>query len=477
MGNVKYILCLALFFYVGNRYCLGQGVTNVQYNAIYSGVPWFDDHGNIVNAHGANIIKENGRFYLIGECHSDTNNAFTAFNCYSSADLYNWKFENQVLKIQQDGILGPNRVGERVKVMKCPLTGEFILFMHADNLGYKDPYIAYAISATITGDYTLMGPLLFNGKPIKKWDMGTFQDGDGSGYVLIHGGNIFKLANDYHSVTEQVLKDMTPESESPAVFKANNTYFWLASSRTSWERNDNFYFTANSLKGPWISRGYFAPDKKLTWDSQTTFVLPLPGIKKDTTYMFMGDRWSYPRQGSAATYVWQPLKVSESSIAIPQFIDAWKLNLSTAQWGTDKFENKAIVYAGKKQISYQGKWDGPGKNDAVEVMNVSAAEGAQMNINFTGSQIKLYGYNSLNGGYAKVDLLDKNKKIIATATIDFYSKNPNTGIKYVSPILVKSAYTLIIKVLGAHSQWSNKAHTIFGSTGDQVAITKVAIIN
>ncbi|MBC7721804.1 MAG: hypothetical protein H7068_07235 [Pedobacter sp.] len=57
---------------------------------------------------------------------------------------------------------------------------------------------------------------------------------------------------------------MTKESESPAIFKKHSIYFWLASSRTSWERNDNFYFTATSLKGPWKSKGHFAPEGTLT---------------------------------------------------------------------------------------------------------------------------------------------------------------------------------------------------------------------
>jgi len=57
-------------------------------DAIYSGVPWLDQNGNTVSAHGANIIKEKDTFYLFGEAHSDISNAFEGFNCYSSKDLY-----------------------------------------------------------------------------------------------------------------------------------------------------------------------------------------------------------------------------------------------------------------------------------------------------------------------------------------------------------------------------------------------------
>lgn len=146
---------------------------------IHNGIPWFDEQGNIINAHGACIVEDGGRYWLFGEYKSDTSNAFPGFGCYSSTDLVNWKFERVVLPVQKDGILGPNRVGERVKVMKCPKTGEFVMLMHADDMKYNDPYIGVATCKTINGDYELQGPILFNGKPIKRWDMGTFQDTDG----------------------------------------------------------------------------------------------------------------------------------------------------------------------------------------------------------------------------------------------------------------------------------------------------------
>jgi len=224
------------------------------FNAIYSGVPWFDEKGNTVSAHGANIVKENNTYYLFGEPHYDTSNAFAGFNCYSSADLYNWKFESMALPVQDSGKLGPSRVGERPKVMKCPTTGEYVMYMHVDTLGHIDQFVGYATSNKIIGPYTFRGPLLFNGKPILKWDMGTFQDGDGSGYVLLHGGDIYKLNDDYKSIAAQVCKSFTGGFESPAIFRKDSLYYFLGSNLTSWERNDNDYYTATSLKGPWIKR-------------------------------------------------------------------------------------------------------------------------------------------------------------------------------------------------------------------------------
>lgn len=143
--------------------------------AVNNGIPWYDQNQNPVNAHGAGIIRDGGKYWLFGEYKSDTSNAFPGFGCYSSDDLVNWKFERVVLPVQKDGILGPNRVGERVKVMKCPKTGEYVMLMHADDLKYNDPHIGIATCKTINGDYQLRGTLQYKGQPIKRWDMGVFR--------------------------------------------------------------------------------------------------------------------------------------------------------------------------------------------------------------------------------------------------------------------------------------------------------------
>lgn len=62
---------------------LKAGTATAQNNLVINGIPWFDDKGNIVNAHGACIVEENGRYYLFGEWKSDKSNAFPGFSCYS----------------------------------------------------------------------------------------------------------------------------------------------------------------------------------------------------------------------------------------------------------------------------------------------------------------------------------------------------------------------------------------------------------
>lgn len=450
----------------------GQKRSVERYNAIHSGVPLFDDQRNIVSAHGACIVKDKDRYYLFGEKHYDNNNSFAGFNCYSSADLYNWKFEKIALPVQPSGKLGPNRVGERPKVMKCPKTGEYVMFMHVDTLGYVDQFVGYATSSSITGPYTFKGPLLFEGKPIKKWDMGTFQDQDGSGYVLIHGGEIYKLNDDYKSIAELTNKNMAHGFESPTLFRKDDLYYFLGSNLTSWERNDNYYYTATSLKGPWTKQGMFCPEGSLTWNSQCTFVLPITGTK-NTAFMYMGDRWAFPKQASAATYVWQPLTVSGTSISIPQYRDAWQINTLTGEISIASERGHTVENTDNKSIRFSGDW-----KDTAEAQTLTSSDKKDATASFTfrGGQLKLYSLSRPDGGYANVVVKDAKGLSILSGILDMYSKIPVAELKFVTPVLSKDTYTLQVRVAGEHGNWSDKRKNLFGSTGNTVSIDKLVVI-
>lgn len=464
--------CRYLFVITVLLFARGAEAQNTgTYQAIYSGIPWFTTAGNVVSAHGANIVKDNGRYYLFGEAHTDNSNAFAGFNCYSSADLYNWKFESVALPVQEKGKLGPNRVGERPKVMRCPQTGEYILYMHADTLSYTDQFVGYATSKNITGPYTFRGPLLFNGKPIRKWDMGTFQDKDGAGYVLLHGGDIYKLSSDYKSITEQATKSFTSGFEAPAIFRKGDTYYFLGSDLTSWEKNDNYYFTSNSIHGPWVKRGIFCPEGTLTWNSQATFVLPIEG-PKDTTYVFMGDRWSYPKQASAATYVWQPLVVSGTSLSIPTYQQAWKIDVRTGKASPAIIGKKLIANTDKKQISYTGKWE---TSAADSSMISSDQKDARFTVSFTGKQIGLNGLLRPEGGYAQVELKNNAGKTILKTLVDTYAKRRAKSLLFLTPLMPKGSYTLTLTVSGEHGNWSDKKKSVYGSTGNYLSLDNIVI--
>lgn len=426
---------------------------------IRNGIPWFDNNRNIVNAHGACIVRDGGKYYLFGEYKSDTSNAFPGFSCYSSADLVHWTFERVALPMQKSGIMGPNRVGERVKVMKCPSTGEYVMLMHSDNLGYKDPYIAYATSKTINGEYTFRGPLLYKGEPIKRWDMGTFQDTDGNGYLLIHHGSVYRLSKDYKSA-EELLPHIDGMGESPAMFKKNGIYYMLTSNLTSWEKNDNFYLTAPSIRGPWTKQGMFCPKGTLTYASQTTFVFPLVQ-GRDTIPMFMGDRWSYPHQASAATYVWMPMRVDGTKLSIPEYWQSWDIRtLKPVKPLSGGVEIKNVRYSPKNNWVKEGNlWK-------------SQKKGSMVSVTFTGRKIAVTGITNCHSGYAQVNIFDKNKRKIYTSLLDFYSKVPDDNIRFMSPEFPTGTYTFEIVNTEDYPVWTDKSKARFGSDNSFVTLKK-----
>lgn len=468
MKHNVYYLALLFFFCLATSFCLRQDkktiymigdstmakkvtelapyVKTANPSAIVNGIPWYDQNRNPVNAHGAGIIKDGGKYWLFGEYKSDTSNAFPGFGCYSSDDLVNWKFERVVLRVQKDGILGPNRVGERVKVMKCPETGEYVMLMHADDLRYNDPHIGVATCKTINGDYQLKGTLQYKGQPIKRWDMGVFQDDDGKGYLLIHHGPIYRLSDDYLSV-DTMMANVRGMGESPAMFKKNGMYYLLTSNLTSWERNDNYYFTAPNIAGPWKKQGLFCPEGSLTWNSQSTFVLMLP----DDTPMYMGDRWSYPHQASAATYVWMPLQVEGEKLSIPEYWQAWN---------PAKVEPVDIKAAAK---------------DVKPLALHSNEVGKVVELNFKGTQVAVLGESNQHGGYAEVTVTDKKDKVLYTSLIDFYSKVSNLGIRVITPKMPKGKYKLIVKVNGDRPNWTDKEGNHFGTDDCYVNTSEVYI--
>lgn len=426
---------------------------------VRNGIPWFDDNGKIVNAHGACIVRDGGKYYLFGEYKSDTSNAFPGFSCYSSTDLVNWTFERVALPMQKDGIMGPNRVGERVKVMKCPSTGEYVMLMHSDDLGYRDPFIAYATSPTINGEYTFRGPLLYKGKPIKRWDMGTFQDTDGTGYLLIHHGMVYRLSKDYKSA-EELLPHIDGMGESPAMFKYKGIYYMLTSNLTSWEKNDNFYLTASSIRGPWTKQGLFCPEGTLTYASQTTFVFPL--IEgNDTVPMFMGDRWSYPHQASAATYVWMPMQVDGTKLSIPSYWQSWDIK-------TLKQVNPLVGGVEIKNVRLT-----PSANWTREKGELkSLKKGSTARVTFTGRQVAVTGITNCHSGYAEVNIYNAKKKKVYTSLVDFYSKNPDDAVRFMSPVLPRGTYTFEVVNTEDYPVWTDKSKARFGSDNSYVTLKK-----
>ncbi|KAA8816897.1 family 43 glycosylhydrolase [Bifidobacterium vespertilionis] len=422
-------------------------------STILNGVPWFDDNGDIVNAHASCILEDAGTYYLFGEYKTDDVNRFNGFSCYSSPDLSHWTHLGMALAPQPDGLMGPDRVGERVKVMRCPSTGKYVMYAHSDDMRYMDPHIIVAQADAVAGPYTVLGALTCNGEPIRKWDMGTFQDDDGTGYLLLHEGDIYRLSADYLTAEELVAHEVAVGGESPAMAHIGDAYYLMFSNKTGWDRNDNYYLTAPTPAGPWTNRGLFAPEGTCTWDSQCSFIFPLTLADGTVRHVYTGDRWSYPHQASSATYVWLPLEVKDGALRLDGYMQVW--DSRTAKPVADEIRALPLVFRSNVR--------GAGAHASVDVN--------------AGERVQVLGLRTGSSGYATVELTGSDGYRLHT-TVDFYTPACDCGerIMFESPELPAGRYDLSVTVDGEHGVWATKNGTAYGSDDNWVTVSAAAVV-
>ncbi len=294
---------------------------------IYSGTTWDATNGSLITAHGGQILKVGSTYYWIGEV--DTSGGEMAgINCYSSTNLTNWTFVADVLPVQSSGDLASSDLVERPKVLYNSSTNTYVMWLHI----WNGDAVGYATSSSVCGTYTYLG----SSQPLgnESFDIGSFQDTDGTAYLLSanydNGIIVYQMSSDYLSPVSIVDGVSTwGDYEAPAMFKANGYYFLLMSHETGWSPNDDVYSYATSISGPWSTPVDFAVAGSDTYDSQSTYVVPVTGTS-GTTYMYMGDRWN-SSDITDSTYVWLPLTISGDTVSM-SYYDNWALSTSTGEW-------------------------------------------------------------------------------------------------------------------------------------------------
>lgn len=343
---------------------------------IHPGDSWPDDQGNHINAHGGGILYHDNTYYWYGEHKGSRNNAYVGITCYSSTDLYSWKFEGVVLPVSTDETseIVAGCVMERPKVVYNVNTDEFVMWFHLElkGQGYSAARTALAVASTPIGPfqyqksfrpnagqwpmdfpdewkqdipdqenlqwwseewYQAVEQGLFVRRDFEKGqmsrDMTVFVDDDGSAYH-IHSAeenltlHISELKEDYKDFTGRYIT-LAPagHNEAPAVFKHEGFYYMITSGCTGWNPNAARSFRAKSMFGPWEPLGNpcVGEGADLTFKSQSTFVLPLSG--NEDVFLFMADRWT-PKTPGDGRYVWLPLKIEDKKPVLEWF-EQWSL--------------------------------------------------------------------------------------------------------------------------------------------------------
>ncbi|WP_207531746.1 glycoside hydrolase family 43 protein [Desertivirga arenae] len=351
-----------------------------QYKEFHPGEIWKDNKGIHINAHGGGVLYHHGTYYWYGENKSEnSNNALVGVMCYSSQDLYNWKNEGVALEVSdsKESPIVRGCIIERPKVIFNERSRKFVMYFHLELLdkGYAAANVGIAIADSPTGKFTFLKNSRVNaGKypldmtkeqkeststvaDFKDWwtpewrkavedglfvrrdfmggqmsrDMTLFVDDDNKAYHIYSSEDnltlqIAELTDDYLNYTGRYVR-VAPggHNEAPSVFKKEGTYFMITSGCTGWDPNAARLFTSDSIFGPWKqhSNPCNGDGADLTFNSQSTYILPVAG-KKDA-FIFMADRWK-PKKPSDGRYVWLPIKF-ENGLPVLGWLDQWGLNV------------------------------------------------------------------------------------------------------------------------------------------------------
>ena len=336
------------------------------------GTIWPDDKGVHINAHGGGILDYGGKYYWFGE-HKVAgglgNTAQVGVHCYSSTDLYNWKDEGISLKVSNEPghDIEKGCVLERPKVVYNKKTKQFVMWFHLElkGKGYAAARAGVATASKVTGPYTFLKSYRPNAEKLPYYptstpqaeqvnctapanksdgffcrdmpggqmarDMTVYVDDNGKAYHIFSSEENFtlhiaELSDDYTSHTGKFSRVyIGHQTEAPALFKKDGTYYMIGSGCTGWDPNAARWFTAQNIFGPWTYHGNPCQGEgaNLTYGGQSTHILPVRG-KKDA-FIFLADKWT-PKDAIDGRYLWLPIRFKDDEPQI-NWQDKWDMSV------------------------------------------------------------------------------------------------------------------------------------------------------
>jgi beta-xylosidase len=291
--------------------------------------------------------------------------AWVGVSCYSSTDLYNWDYKGVALQVEDhpSHLLTRGCKIERPKVIYNKKTKKFVMWWHHDinGQGHRNALAGVAVSDKVEGPYTFInvvrplkdllpynlseelinreippisytypftgGSLPYSADSLMLFkrdmhigqmarDMTLFVDDDGTAFHIYSAEenstlHIAELSDDYLGYTGKYARFFPGRfMEAPAIFRKSNRYYLIASGCTGWEPNAARSAWAPSIWGPWTELGNpcVGENAEITFDSQSTYILPVAG--KTDAFIFMADRWN-PSNPVDGRYVWLPIEFDD----------------------------------------------------------------------------------------------------------------------------------------------------------------------
>ena len=315
--------------------------------AIRLGMDWLDAEGKHINAHGGCVLYEDGTYYWFGENYRPSPVRSNGIVCYTSKDLYNWKRECMAYECPEQPLrsdyqdMNYGRTLERPKVMKCPNTGKYVMWVHWENgSGYAASRVAILYADKITGPYKFVKTMRPRGdeQPSGSRDQTLMFDPDYNvGYhfgsaeenMTMHGTLLKDDYLDLSNTWERMFVDK--QYEAPAIFKYHQRFVAITSGCTGWDPNPAHSSYSQLPLSGWADNGNPCVDANAnkSYCSQSNYVFKVPG--KYDAYIYMGDRWKggdyFPDANVGESWhIWLPIDM-RSGYPIIRFYGEWSLDL------------------------------------------------------------------------------------------------------------------------------------------------------
>ena len=314
---------------------------------------WKDTSGNPIYSQGGGVFKFGDTYYWYGVHYLgaehylanptkqyDGEVTFVSIPVYSSTDLVNWKFENNVATTATslpDGTTLGGWVG-RLGVAYNENTGKYVLvvqgpggvvFLRGDSP--TDTFVGAAVQAQIT-----------NSPTAATGDQTIFTDDDGEDYLIFSNSSgrahtfVSKLRDSDSLYAEPAVGIGYCSGcgrEGNAMFKLDGKYYAASSDLHGWNASVAHVIesTTSAIQGTYTSE-YTLPGTEMDFShvTQTGFFVTVNGTKQHTV-IFAGDRWSDFAWNGIGYNQWMPVDKTGSQ---PQFhsLSQWQFNATTGEW-------------------------------------------------------------------------------------------------------------------------------------------------
>jgi hypothetical protein len=324
-------------------------------NLIRNNMFWKDTSGKNIYSQGGGVFKFGVKYYWYGvhyqgaetyanaprKRNSDTR--FVSVTCYSSTDLINWKFENDILTPKTRNFGDPAWFG-RLGVAYNKRSRRYVLVaQHNDG-------IMFASCDTPAGNYKVehIQNQITNVINLGTGDQTVFVDDDGLAYLICSnkkGRNhqyVSKLRESdflYAEPAKEVAKGYGREGD--ALFKYKGKYYFCASDLHGWNASHSYYMVSNSIWGPYSAwKVMDGTDMDFSFVTQTGFFFTIKGTKQETV-VFCGDRWSDFAGNGLGYNQWVPLTVNGDNVKFNS-LSEWSINAETGEWSVGNGNNYCL---------------------------------------------------------------------------------------------------------------------------------------